>query len=284
MRYITAKKIIQANNNFNLIRGCTHGCIYCDSRSVCYQVDDFENIAVKENALKLIEHELSRKRKKTMLTTGAMSDPYVHAESHLRLMEGTLKLIEKYGFGISVLTKSKMILRDINLYKKINNKYKAIVQLTITTTDDELAKIIEPNVSLPSERLNVLKAFSDEGITTGIWMTPLLPFISDTEENIKSIVKKASECGVKFIINFGIGTTMREGSRDYFYQKLDESFPGLKAKYIATYGEKYICDSPNALYLKRVFEQACIDHKILYKHQEIWDLFKYEPNHQLSLF
>ncbi len=283
MRYIDVKRIVQPNNNFNLYRGCTHGCIYCDSRSLCYEVGDFENIAVKKDALELMESELSRKRKKAILTTGSMSDPYVHIESGLKITEGALKLIEKYGFGVSVLTKSAMILRDIEIYKNINRRFKAIVSLTLTTTDDLLASVIEPHVSLPSERLEVLRKFSDQGITTGVWMSPILPFLEDNEKNIKAIVDKAKAAGVTYILCFGLGTTMREGSREYFYKNLDLHFPGLKEQYIKTYKNSYICPSPVADKLYKVFSAMCEELGIIYRQEEISQLFK-SNNEQLSLF
>ncbi len=284
MRYIEAKTIIQSNHNFNLYRGCTHGCIYCDARSDCYQVGDFENVAVKKDALSILASELSKKRKKSILTTGAMSDPYVHIEKQLLLMKETLNLVYKYGFGISVLTKSTLILRDLEMYKKINEAHKAIVQLTITTADDALAKIIEPHVALPSERFDALKQFSDAKITTGIWMTPILPFINDTIDNIKRIVENASASGVSFIVSFGMGTTIRAGSREYFYEQLDKSFPTLKNKYIHTFKDKYICDSPNAKTLTKVFESLCEHFGILYKQKDINALIQQKTIQQQTLF
>jgi DNA repair photolyase len=285
MRIIDVKSIIQPNNNFNLYRGCTHGCIYCDSRSVCYEVGEFENIAVKKDALVLMEQELSRRRQRVMLTTGSMSDPYVHLEKELRLTEGALKLIETYRFGISTLTKSDLITRDLALYQAIDKAYRAVVCLTITTWDDDLARVLEPQAALPSKRFQVLKTFSDAQITTGIWMTPILPFLEDTDENILGIVKRAAAAGVKFIVGFGIGTTMREGSRDYFYQQLDRHFPGLRAKYEWTYGKKYICPSPRQKELQTLFETACNAHGIVTKHDEMSRFYlRRDQAEQLSLF
>jgi len=283
MRYIDVKRIVQPNNNFNLYRGCTHGCIYCDSRSLCYEVGDFENVAVKKDALKLMESELSRKRKKVVLTTGSMSDPYVHLEKELKITEGALKLIEKYGFGVSVLTKSAMILRDIEIYKRINRQFKAIVSLTLTTTDDLLASVIEPHVSLPSERLEVLRKFSDAGITIGVWMSPILPYLEDNEENIRAIVSKAKAAGVTYILCFGVGTTMREGSREYFYKNLDLHFPSLKEQYVKTYNNNYICPSPVAEKLYQIFTTMCDEFGIIYHEDEIFKLFK-SNKEQMRLF
>ncbi|MFW5894917.1 MAG: radical SAM protein, partial [Bacillota bacterium] len=269
---------------FNLIRGCTHGCIYCDSRSACYDIGPFEDIAIKKNAIGIMTIELARMKTKKILRTGGMSDPYVHAEKDLGLMKKALKAIHDHAQGISVLTKSAMILRDLDLYKAINQKTKAIVQLTVTTPDDSLARIIEPRVTLPSKRFETLKAFSDQGITTGIWMTPLLPFITDTPGGIRRIVEKAKKAGVTFIRVFGMGTTMREGSREYFYQALDRHFPTLKERYIKTFGNQYICDSQRAPLLWKVFRESCEAHGILYQHEAIDALFNLDHDTQLSLF
>ncbi len=282
VEWIEARSLLNATGNFNLYRGCTHGCIYCDSRSTCYRNGDFETIKVKADAAKLLQGELERKKEKRLLRTGGMSDPYVHLEEKLGTMRTVLKVIHTAGFGISVLTKSALVSRDLDLYKKIDERYKAIVQMTITTTSDTLASQIEPRVSPPSERLAVLKAYSDQGITTGIWMTPLLPFLTDTKENIIAIVKAAQAAGVTFIRHFGIGTTMREGSREYFYQQLDTLFPHLKSKYQKTYGNRYICASLSEKELSMVFETACKHAGILYKPEEIDALFK--KNIQLKLF
>lgn len=281
---IEAKSILLPNKTFNLYKGCSHGCIYCDSRSACYQIEDFDTVKVKKDAVVILSKELASKKVKSILKTGGMSDPYVHLEKQLEVTKKSLELIHHYGFGINVLTKSDMILRDIELYKKINDRYKAIVQMTITTMDDDLASKIEPNVTPPSSRMKALKKFSDLGITTGIWMTPLLPFISDTKENIESIVWAAKQANVTFILVFGFGTTMREGSRDYFYQKLDEKFPDYRKLYEKTYKNQYICDSLKSDELKTLFEKLCRDNGILYKHEDIEKACAFEPYIQQSLF
>lgn len=283
MRTIQAKSIIQPSGNFNLLRGCTHGCIYCDSRSACYDVGPFEDIAVKEGAIETLNRELASMRTKKVLRTGGMSDPYVHAEKDLELMKRALKAIEGHNQGISVLTKSAMILRDIDRYDAINRKTKAIVQLTITTPHDTIARIIEPHVTLPSKRFETLKAFSERGITTGLWMTPLLPFITDKPEDARLIVRKAKAAGVAFIRVFGMGTTMREGSREHFYKALDEHFPGLKERYKRTYGNQYICDSPLSQELWDAFEDACEEHGILFREEDIESLFRFNQGEQLTL-
>jgi DNA repair photolyase len=284
MRIIEAKRIIQPNNGFNLYRGCLHGCIYCDSRSLCYQVGDFENIAIKKNTLGLVEAELGRKRKKAVLRTGAMSDPYIPLEKELCLMQGVLKHIARFGFGISVLTKSSLIERDIDWYEKINTSYRSVVQMTITTLSDELARKIEPHVSLPSERIRTLKKFADQNIPTGIWMTPILPFLLDTKENITEIVEAAHAANVRFIVSFGMGTTMREGSREYFYTQLDRLFPGLKERYIETYHDRYICPSPKERELTTLFQTLCDTYGIAYSWDQISHFFEPREPKQLTLF
>lgn len=282
--YIDAKSIIQANNNFNLTKGCMHGCIYCDSRSTCYQNGLFDQIKIKADAIKIMDKELSKRREKAILTSGGMNDPYISMAESLELTRNALKTIYKHGFGVSILTKSTNVLRDLELIKDINHRYKAIVQMTVTTFDDDMAKKIEPNVSLPSERFECLKQFSKAGINTGLWMTPILPFITDTEENIKGIVKRAHEAGVKFIVMYGIGTTMREGSREYFYNRLEKLFPGLKTKYMFTYKDEYICDSPDAPHLHDLFEEECDKYGIIYESSEIEKYMMNKPYEQLSLF
>lgn len=196
MHKVMAKSLLSPGNGMNLYRGCTHGCIYCDSRSKCYGMDHiFEDIEVKENALQLLERALKAKRKPCMIGTGSMSDPYIHQEMELNLMGRSLELIEKYGFGVAVQTKSDRILRDLELYRRINEKTKAVVQMTLTTADDELCRILEPNVAVTSRRVAVLKAFREAGVPTVVWLCPVLPFLTDTEENIRSIVELCADAG-----------------------------------------------------------------------------------------
>lgn len=285
MRYIEAKTILGKNNNVNLYRGCTHGCIYCDSRSDCYQVGDFENIGVKKDALLIFEKELLKRRKKCIISTGAMSDPYVHLEKKLELTKGFLEIIKDHYFGISVLTKSNLILRDIDLYEEINHRYRAIVWMTITTYNDILCQKIERNVCVTSERFKCLAEFAKRGIPTGIWLTPILPFINDNEENITRIVNKCAEVGVKYIMIFDFGTTKRAGSEEYFYQNLDLYFPGLKEKYQKTYRNDYICNSLNNQKLWIKFRELCDQHQIIYQMDKIKDVFQNVNNEeQLRLF
>ena len=278
---------MSARNGMNLYRGCQHGCIYCDARSSCYQMDHpFEDIAVKENALELLEDALKRKRRPCMIGTGAMSDPYLPLETELRMTRRSLELIEKYGFGVTVLTKSDCILRDLDLLKKINDKTKAVVQMTLTTADDSLCRILEPGVCTTGRRVAALREFQKAGTPTVVWLCPILPFLNDTEENIRGIVGYCAEAGVKGIIHFGMGLTLREGNREYFYAALDRYFPGLKEWYIRAYGNAYEILSPNARHLEQVFRAECDKYGIC--HGNGW-IFRYlsefeEKSEQMRLF
>ena len=223
MHYVKVKGILSAKNGMNIYRGCSHGCIYCDSRSNCYGfTHEFEDIEVKENAVELLEQALKSKRKKCMIGTGAMCDPYMHIEEKLCLTRQCLELIDKYEFGVAIQTKSDRILRDIDLLKSINMKAKAVVQMTLTTYDEKLCKILESNVSTTRERFEVLMECKKAGIPTVVWLSPILPFINDTEENIRGILNYCVQAGVKGIICFDMGVTLRDGDREYFYQALDK--------------------------------------------------------------
>jgi len=280
------KSILSARNGMNLTRGCTHGCIYCDSRSKCYQfTHDFEDIEVKSNAIELLEDALKRKRKKCMIVTGAMSDPYTSLETSINHTRQALEVIERYGFGVSIQTKSTRILRDLDLLKRINTNAKSVVQMTLTTFNESLCKIIEPNVSSTSERVDALKVFRDHGIPTIVWLSPILPFINDTEENLRGILNYCIEAKVKGILCFGFGVTLRDGDREYFYAKLDEHFPGLKKDYQRIYGNDYSVMSPNHDYLMKIFKEECKKHQILSDVDEIFKYIgEYESSEQLSLF
>lgn len=265
MHEVEVKGILSAKNGMNIYRGCTHGCIYCDSRSKCYQMKhDFEDIEVKSNAALLLEDALRRKREKCMIGTGAMSDPYNHLEEKLGNTRKCLELICSYGFGLAIQTKSARILRDLDLLKKINEKAKCVVQMTLTTYDENLCKIIEPNVSTTKERFKVLKIMRDNGIPTVVWLSPFLPFINYTEENVRGLLNYCIEAKVYGIICFGIGLTLREGNREYFYEKLDEHFPGLKDKYIKNYGCSYEVQSPNHNKLMGILQDLCETNGIIY--------------------
>lgn len=258
MHEVQAKGILSAKNGMNIYRGCSHGCIYCDARSNCYQMNhDFEDIEVKVNAPQLLEKALRGKRKKCMIGTGAMSDPYLHLEKELKLTRQCLELIDEYGFGLAIQTKSDMILRDLDLLKSINKKTKCVVQMTLTTYDDELCKIVEPNVCVTSRRAEVLNILKEEGIPTVCWMTPILPFINDTEENIRGILNYTKQVKCYGIMYFDIGMTLRDGDRQYYYEKLDTHFPGLKERYRKTYGDAYMVPSLNRKYLSELVRKFC---------------------------
>lgn len=271
MHFVQAKGILSSKNGMNLYRGCSHGCIYCDSRSKCYHMKhDFEDIEVKENAVELLEAALLHKRKKCMIGTGSMTDPYIPLEMELGNVRKALQLIYDHGFGFTVITKSNRILRDLDLLQKINDRTKCVVQMTLTTCDEELCKKIEPNVSTTGERFEVLKQCRDAGIPTVVWLSPILPFINDTGENISGILKMCEEAGVYGVICFGMGLTLREGNREYFYQQLDRHFPGLKEKYIRTYGNQYMVDSPQNEILMQLFHKTCEEHGILHDNNHIF--------------
>lgn len=270
MHYVTSKSILSKDNGMNLYRGCTHGCIYCDSRSDVYNMDhDFEDIEVKQNSLELLKKELIKKTP-SMIGTGAMTDPYVPLEGHLKYLRRALEMIYKYGFGFTCITKSDLVLRDLDLLLKINEKSKAVVQMTLTTSDDDLSSILEPNVCTTSRRVEVLKKLSDAGIPTIVWLCPILPYINDTEENINRIIDYCIEANVKGILCFGMGLTLRDGNREYFYSKLDENFPGLKETYIKKYANSYSLPSPDDGKLMDIFKKRTSANGILNDPDEIF--------------
>ena len=295
MEFIQAKTILTKvkdgnmwygiDYNMNLYRGCPHRCIYCDSRSNCYHIDHFDIVRGKENALAILEKELSKKREKGIIGIGSMSDPYHPLELEYEQTRGALKLIEKYGFGVSIDTKSDLILRDIDLLKKIQLRNHVIIKFTITTPRDELAKIIEENVCLSSERLRAIKTLSEQGIFVGIMMNPVLPFITDNENDIKNLVRIAYENGARFIHTY-MGMTLRENQREYYYEKLDQYFPGMKEKYKKYYENRYWCEPLNSKGLYRVFINECNRYGILYKMSDISHAYQRERkgNEQTTLF
>lgn len=288
MHKVNVKGILSAKNGMNIYRGCLHGCIYCDSRSLCYQMNHkFEDIEVKANAVELLENALRRKRNKCMIGTGAMSDPYMPIEEKLGNMRKCLEVIERYGFGVTMITKSTKVLRDLDLLKKINEKSKCVVQMTLTTYDEDLCRIVEPNVETTYERFRALEILRDNGIPTVVWLCPILPFINDTEENIRGILDYCVRAKVKGIINFDMGVTLRDGNREYFYKKLDEHFPGLKEKYIRMYGNSYQLSSPNSRQINMIYKSECIKNGIMCDVNECFEyLNKYEDKYggeQISL-
>lgn len=281
METVKAKTILQTvkngqmwfgyEYNMNLYRGCCHGCIYCDSRSNCYRVDNFDTVRVKADALRILDRELAYK-KKGVVGLGAMSDHYNPFEKDLEITRGALKLIQRHGFGLSLETKSDLIVRDIDIFKAIQKNQNILLKMTITCTSDELAKKIEPNVSLPSERFAAIKQMSDAGLFVGVLFAPWLPFITDTEDNVKAMVKKTYEAGAKFIFTMG-GVTLRENQRDYYYEKLDELFPGLSDQYRKVYRDKYSCSTLDKN-LYKVFQEECKKYGLLYQMKDIIVAYK----------
>jgi len=289
MYFVTAKGILSSPNGMNLYRGCSHGCIYCDSRSKCYHMDHaFEDIEVKENALDLLEYALRHKKKKCMIGTGSMTDPYIPLEMERQTVRRALELIYKYGFGFTVITKSNNILRDLDLLQKINERTKCVVQMTLTTYDENLCSKLEPHVSTTRERFTVLKKLRDVGIPSVVWLSPILPFINDTEENISGLLNMCIEAEVYGIICFGMGLTLREGNREYFYEQLDRLFPELKEKYIRTYGNQYMIESGNSKNLMRLFHRKCEENGILHDNEQIFNYLHFfeekDDSRQLSIW
>lgn len=289
MHFVDAKGILSAQNGMNLYRGCTHGCIYCDSRSRCYQINhDFEDIEVKQNAPELLEKALRSKRKKCMIGTGAMCDPYMHCEEQLKMTRKCLEIIDQYGFGLAIQTKSDRILRDLDLLKSINQKAKCVVQMTLTTCDEELCRIIEPNVCTTKKRFEALQIFRENGIPTVVWMSPLLPFINATKENVEGILEYCVQAEVVGIMCFGIGMTLREGNREYFYAALDRHFPGMRERYQRRYGHAYEITSSNNRELMGMFHSVCRKHSIMSRPEEVFAYLRAFPvpeeYEQLSLF
>lgn len=273
MHFKEAKGILSSLNGMNISRGCVHGCIYCDARSKCYNMPhEFEDVEIKINAPQLLEQKLRSKHKKCMIGTGAMSDPYIPIAENLNNIRACLEIIERHGFGLAIQTKSNLILRDLDLLVKINSKAKCVVQITLTAFDEALCKIIEPNVSSTKERFEVLKIMRDNNIQTIVWLSPILPFINDTEENLIGILDYCVEAKVYGIICFGMGMTLREGNREYFYRKLDKHFPGIKEKYRKRYGNSYILTCDNNKRLMEIFDRTCEENNI--KHN-VDDLFRY---------
>ena len=271
MHFVTAKGLLSAQNGMNLYRGCRHGCIYCDSRSACYRMEHpFEDIEVKQNALILLEDALRRKRRPCMIATGSMSDPYTPPEEELRYTRRALELILQYGFGMTLLTKSGLVLRDLDLLQRINSQTKCVVQMTLTTWEESLCRILEPNVSTTTERFAALMKLKEAGIPTVVWLCPILPFLNDTAENINRLRDCCEQAGVRGIVQFGMGVTLRQGNREYFYRQLDRHFPGLKERYISTYGNAYVLESPNSRDLLELLHRRCRDAGILHDNSSVF--------------
>lgn len=287
MHFVDVKGILSARNGMNLYRGCTHGCIYCDSRSKCYGIEhDFEDIEVKQNAPELLEKALRSKRKKCVIGTGGMCDPYMHCEETIKLTRRCLEIIDQYGYGLAIQTKSDRILRDLDLLKSINEKAKCVVQMTLTTYDEDLCKILEPNVCTTKQRVKALEIFRDNGIPTIVWLCPILPFVNDTKENIEGILDYCVQAKVYGIICFGMGVTLREGDREYFYAALDRHFPGMKERYHHKYGYSYEIQSDRNTELMELFRDKCDKNGIVH---DINACFQYlhefpEKYEQMTLF
>ena len=272
MHFKEVKGILSPKNGMNLCRGCIHGCIYCDSRSRCYNIEhDFEDVQIKKNAPQLLEERLRSKRRRCMIGTGAMSDPYIPIEESLEITRRCLEIIDEHRFGLSIITKSKHILRDLELLKNINRKAKCVVQMTLTTYDEELCKIVEPNVCTTKERFETLKVLRDNGIPTVVWLCPILPFINDTVDNLVGILDYCVKAKVYGILCFGMGMTLREGSREHYYKKLDEHFPGLRPRYEKKYGNSYSISSDNNRELFPLLQKTCAENNIVCDTKELFE-------------
>ena len=287
MHDIEAKALLTRNKGMNIFRGCVHGCIYCDSRSRCYRfTHPFEDVGVKRNAPELLEDILQRSRKSFVVSTGSMCDPYQPCERELGLMRRCLELLERYGFGASVITKSDLVLRDAGLFDSINRRSKSVLQMTLTVADDTLSRVIEPNVCTSTRRYETLKEFQRLGIPTVVWLSPILPFLTDSKENLRAILDMCFDAGVRGIVCFGAGMTLREGSREYYYAALDRHFPGLREEYAKRYGDAYELASPKSAELMRIFHDECRRRGVL---DEPEDCFRFiaelpERHVQASLF
>ena len=286
MHFVDAKTILSANNGMNLYRGCTHGCIYCDSRSKCYgMAHAFEDVEVKRNAPELLEYALRHRKQRCMIVTGSMSDPYMHCEKELRLTRRCLEIIRQYGFGASVLTKSDLVLRDLDLLREIHQGARAVVQMTLTTADEELCRIVEPKVCTTARRIEALKTLRDAGIPTVVWIAPILPWINDSMENLDALLDACRDAQVRGIVCFGMGLTLRDGNREHYFAALDRHFPGLKERYLKRYGLTYELPSPNAKELEAHFHRRCEEMGILHRPEECFSFIaQLEPSYeQLTL-
>ena len=287
MHNTQAKSLLTRHNGMNVYRGCAHGCVYCDSRSACYRFTHaFEDIEVKQNAPELLEGILRKRRKRFVISTGSMSDPYQPCERELLLTRRCLERIERHGFGASVITKSDLVLRDLELFDRINRSAKSVLQMTLTVADDALSRILEPNVCTTTRRYEVLREFRRLQIPTVVWLTPILPFLTDTEENLRTILAYCFDAGVKGIVCFGAGVTLRDGSREYYYRALDRHFPGLSDIYRKRYGSAYEASSPNRDALLRIFHAECERRGVLHDPDDCFRFIAQLPEaaDQLSLF
>lgn len=278
MEFVPARQIVTRSRedgsfygydyNMNIYRGCCHGCIYCDSRSDCYRIEDFDRVRAKKDALAIIERELRYKRRGGVVSTGAMSDPYNPFEAEHRLTRGALELLDRYGFGVSVLTKSPLIARDAGLFQRMARHSVVSPKLTVTCADDGLSRKLEPGVAPSSERFGAVRALAEAGLYTGISVAPVLPFLTDDDGNIRGLVERAAAAGAKYVY-LETGVTLRMNQRDYYYRQLDRLFPGLSGRYRETYGDRYHCTTPRYREVRRVLAEACKRHGLLYKLPDI---------------
>ncbi|RAP48193.1 MAG: radical SAM protein [Methanosphaera sp. rholeuAM6] len=284
MHYVQAKSILSKNNSMNLYRGCSHGCIYCDSRSNVYNMQhEFEDIEVKQNSLELLRKALQNKKEKCVIGTGSMTDPYIPQERKLRYLRRSLELISQYGHGFTCITKSDMVLRDIDLFEKINSNAKAVVQMTLTCLDDEVSKIIEPNICTTNRRIEVLETLHDAGIPTVVWLCPILPYITDSPENIGGIIDRCADVGVNGIVCFDMGMTLRDGNREHYYDNLDKHFPGLREVYQEKYGTRYSIPCPKRNELMKLFNRKTREYGLLNKPEEIFSYIGKIPSKKKSV-
>jgi len=273
------------NYNMNIYRGCCHGCIYCDSRSACYNVENFDEVRIKKDALAVLERDLRSFARKGVIGTGSMTDHYNPFEKDLRITRGALELIDKYGFGINITTKSDIVARDKDILLKISGHSPSSVTFTVTTINEKLCKKIEPNAPTAAARLAALKKLTDLEIVCGVILTPILPFINDTEDNISGILEEAARAGAKYAFTFhGFGVTLRQNQRDYFFDKLDALFPGTKRKYIHAFGNAYSCSSPNNAVLKKIFTERCRALGLKCEMNDIVALMRERYGSQMSMF
>ena len=287
MHDVEAKGILSAKNGMNIYRGCTHGCIYCDSRSLCYHMDhDFEDVEIKRNAPELLEAALRAKGKKGMIGTGSMSDPYMPLERKEGLTRACAQIVERYGFGFTVITKSTDVLRDLDILEAINRRAKCVVQMTLTTCDEALCRLVEPGAPTTDERVEALNILRERGIPTVVWISPILPFINDSVDNLRGLMKRCVEAGVRGVVYFGAGMTLRDGNREYYYQQLDRHFPGLSDRYRRTYQNAYVVASGDAARLDGIVRDACARHDILLDTDRVFAyLSSFEEKYkQISLF
>ena len=277
MDYVPAKHLLHrskstewfgTDHTMNLYRGCCHGCLYCDSRSSCYQNPDFDRVTAKADALRILRDDLARKAKPAFITMGSMSYPYNPFERELQLTRHALELIDAYQCGVAAATKSDLITRDIDLYQLIQEHSPVICKLTITTTDDTLAAKLEPHAPPPSQRLEALEKLSRAGVFAGVLLMPVLPFVEDSSKNVLSVVDRAAQAGARFVYA-AFGVTMRDGQRDFFLNGLDRAFPGMGERYRKRYGSRYYCSSPSAKELWALFSARCRELGMLYEMRHI---------------